>query len=184
MTENDAAQNEPSQHSSSLTGDGLATRLPDTQGDTPATTDSLQDSQGESSSQGLRRSSRIQKLKDGGKTKNWSILRDRKPDLHLINFIWDRACRLAPDQLKAEDVDYQEVATIFNVIDALCNNKSRLQLNTKLSTKAIHQADLVKVPTRYSEALAHPMRQQWLRAMKDEIAQLEARGTWKVIQRK
>ncbi|KAG5956387.1 hypothetical protein E4U58_006627 [Claviceps cyperi] len=157
MTEKDNGQTERSQHIHS------------------------QDPQEESSSQG--KSSRIRKMKDQGKIPYWSILRKRNPDLHLSNFLWDTSSWLKPDQLKAGDEEYQEVKTVFSVFDAHCDSRSRANLNEKLLKKAIHQADLVKVPTKYSEALNHPLSAEFVQAMKDEVRELSERGTWKVVKR-
>ncbi|KAG5939413.1 hypothetical protein E4U60_000924 [Claviceps pazoutovae] len=142
MTEKDSGQTERSQHlQSSLDDGGLATLPIDDQEDAPAIDNSSQDPQEESSSQGTRKSSRIRKMKDEGKIQDWSILRKRNPDLHLSNFLWDPSSWLKPDQLKAEDEEYQEVKTVFSVFDAHYDSRSRANLNEKLLKKAIHQAD-------------------------------------------
>ncbi|CCE34838.1 uncharacterized protein CPUR_08777 [Claviceps purpurea 20.1] len=184
MTEKDNGPTEQSQNpQSSLDDGGLATLSIDAQEDDPAIDNSSQNPQEESSSQGTRKSSRIRKMKDEGKIQDWSILRKRNPDLHLSNFLWDPSSWLKPDQLKAEDEEYQEVKTVFSVFDAHCDSRSRANLNEKLLKKAIHQADLVKVPTRYSEALNHPLSAEFIQAMKDEVLELSDRGTWKVVKR-
>ncbi|KAG6284358.1 hypothetical protein E4U09_007953, partial [Claviceps aff. purpurea] len=130
-----------------------------------------------------RRSSRIQKLKKDGRVQDWSILRKRRPDLFLNNFIWDPKVLLEDAHPEATSEDLQELKTVFAVIDACCDKTTRANLKEKIKSQKLHQRDLVKAPRSYREEMKHPLKDHWLDAMVEEITKLKQRETWREIDR-
>ncbi|CCE34829.1 related to retrotransposon HobS hobase [Claviceps purpurea 20.1] len=172
-----------SSHTPSTSQKGVATRSRQTRKSRkPASTNSRDSSS--ISTEIPRRSSRIQKLKKEGRGQDWSILRNRRPDLFLNNFLWDPKLLLETDHLNAIPEELQELRTVFAVIDACCDKNTRSNLKDKiLKAPRIHQRDLVREPRFYKEAMKHPLRDHWIYAMVEEITKLKQRETWKQIKR-